>query len=1111
MAKLLELGRRILAWCSSHKLLFALVVTACVVILPNAALAAEELDLWTEFTTNPIDATALLLAAIIQNITALLGMVTLRLIEMIVIPILGYNGFYNSNITNLGWSLVRDVVNMFVVVVLLVIAVMTIVGYSAANWTQQLPRLFIAIVLVNFSKLICGVFIDLSQVVMFTFVNAIVSIAAGNFAAMLGLSTFGQFGADFLNRVNEEGTGLEAFMYLGAAYLQFVIYLAILGVMFLLAVAFIWRIVVLWILIIMSPLAFFMIGIKDIFHTADGVFNNWKGKFVSALTFGPTLTFFLWLALAASSGSTLAQTEDFPLPEDSNDLNLPLEMFSLDNFLGMFLALAILIAGMQQASSMAKGMEGFASSVISDKMGMGLAKGLARPFKSSKALGKAAISGGKVGNTQIPGLANIAPGYTQKFGKMAAGLGQKVSTAVGPGIISSTVGGALAGAGAYAVHAGKDERKARNKAGAESAEHMTDAQKTAYNLARADANAVLANGEPDLERRKRGLGVLAQYGENELHGARMKDLLTKEKAQKGLRKDLEDKYKADGLSGAALNNAVKNDFDNVMKQHIAMSQTDEGKAFLQLSSEEKDSIEDTMTANPHLIEPKTGQTKEDAIKAHFQAMEDKKRLNVGAISTGSFTGNGPDDIAARAALQSFKREGKDGKKVSLWSEMESGKGTIAQRKAIVGLISAADVKGDSGPASVASLVRAGAVGDKDADGTGTSRRQEVINRLQLPGGGGLAPSMRGSAAAALLDTKEYTPAQVFGDSFSTLENDIPIDSDIAVGARAMVTADTASARHLSSVIQEGGAPSAATLAASSVSKDDVKRLRGVAATQAGTEEGIKAEQALDVISRAVEIEKNNAGASEDHKKRMKGLSDELVGRRYGRGTPGSGGGGAGAAAAAAAAAGVAAGTTGATAAGTAAPAVPVVPRTRRGGGGGGGSSTPPPAAGPTPGPGPGPGPAPAGPAPAAPAAPAPASTPTSGPPKPPKPTKKPAPPAAPSPAAPAPAAPAPAPAANPTATPAPKAAGRTRRISGLATRTEEPAAAPAATPAVDPQRYGAPADPGATPASPTDSNKPPEGGGDVDEMLTREWHDMKYGETERQAREWQDMKNKRNE
>ncbi len=906
MRKFTACVRWLANWFANHKAATALVLAVLILTIPSHYSFALG-ELFTKFATNPIDTTMITLAGIVQVITGAIGQATLALIQMVVIPVLGYNGFYNSHITNLGWSLVRDVVNMFVVVVLMVIAIMTIIGYSAANWTQQLPKLFIAIVLVNFSKLICGFLIDVSQVIMFTFVNAIVSIAAGNFASMLSLNTFGQFGSDFIDKINAKGTGLEAFEFLMAAYLQFIVLLAILGVIFLLAAAFVWRIVILWVLIIMSPLAFFMIGVKDVFHAAESSYKTWWSKFTSALTFGPTMVFFLWLALAASSGSNLAQTEDFPMPETQGDAGIPLKMFDLNNFLGMFLALAILLAGMQQASASAGALGGWAASALSEGMGTGLLKGLARPGNSAKRLGRFGVSGGKVAGVEVPGLAKVAPGLTQKLGKGLANAGTDLSKKLGGGVIASAVGGSLASAGAFVAHEGKEERKKLNKAGAEVAEHMTDDQKTAYNLAKADiaaSDADIASGNARIlaaqktladkeasddqkkiaeeeiqaantliaaakQRNSGAAGVLAQYG-GEVHGARTKELVTKEKAQKKLREEYEKKYK-DAGAGNYKELAAK-DYNAVMAQELAFASSDEGKAFLQLSGEEKDSVEDTYTANPHLIKAKGGKSKVDMIKEHFQKMEDKKRLNVGAISTSAFA-----DPDARKAMEGFKRKDKDGVETSVWSDLESGKGTIAQRDAVVAMISADDVRSaDKGVQSVASLVRAHAV----ADG-GDDRRAAILERLNQPNAGGLPGSVHGAVSAALLNSdKGYTPQQVLGSGFDGMVGQLDDSKDtknppeIVNRAMAMVTADAKTARFFDGRVAD--VPTAVSFAvASATKKDDIRRLQRVISEKAGTSEAQDAEKALEVMGKAVTAESKRSTNLKSRADQLKNLAQEL--------------------------------------------------------------------------------------------------------------------------------------------------------------------------------------------------------------------------------------------
>lgn len=903
MRKLTELVRRFTNWCSTHKAVTALMMAVLVLGIPLHYTHAGG-ELFTQFLNNPIDTTMITLAGIIQVITGAVGKLILLIIQVVVIPVLGYNGFYNSHITNLGWSLVRDVVNMFVVVILMVIAIMTIVGYSAANWTQQLPKLFIAIVLVNFSKLICGFLIDVSQVIMFTFVNAIVSIAAGNFASMLSLNTFNQFGSDFIDKINETGTGLEAFEFLMGAYLQFVVMLAILGVMFLLAVAFVWRIVILWILIIMSPLAFFMIGVKDVFHAAESSYKQWWEKFTSALTFGPTMVFFLWLALAASSGSNLAQTEDFPMPKSQGDAGIPLEMFSLDNFLGMFLALAILLAGMQQASSAAAGMGGFASSVLSEDMGKGLLKGVARPFNTAKRVGKAGVSGFKVGGVDIPGLKQVAPGYTQKLGKTLANTGTSLSKKLGGGVIAGAIGGTLASAGAFVAHEGKEERKARNKIGADEAAHMTDDQKTAHNLARAD----VANGQKDIDagremqrnsakgsaeykagaeliakgeaRAKPGQGVLANYT-NEMHGARSKDLATKVDEQDKLRKDLEDKYKAQGKEN--YKDLASVDYDETMRNQLAYASSDEGKAFMQLSGEEKEAVKDTYTANPHLIEPTADQlraaggnkqkAKSDAIVAHFKERADKKGSVDFRVATTASLG----DPAVQDAMNRYEVEGKGGAKVKAWDYVATN-GTNKQKEAIASTITGSTVQDPARrEQAMRTLVGVGAVADKQTeqirDNSGTvigtaDRRDSVLEVMNSENAGGIPPSVHGAASAAFLgsdDSSYNTTRKVFGDEYETLRSEVgPAAANVENRVDAMIATDAKSTRHLADVIPAGAPANAATkVVTDNMSKNTIDRLERSRAEGATQKERDQSAAALVVMKRAAQAEHDKAKTAFD--------------------------------------------------------------------------------------------------------------------------------------------------------------------------------------------------------------------------------------------------------
>ncbi len=96
-----------------------------------------------------------------------------------VIAVAQYNHFIDAAPVVAGWPLVRDVTNMFVIVVLLAIAFGTIIGYQNLHYKGVLGKLLLMAVLVNFSKQLIGLLIDFSQVVMLTFVNAFRAAAAG--------------------------------------------------------------------------------------------------------------------------------------------------------------------------------------------------------------------------------------------------------------------------------------------------------------------------------------------------------------------------------------------------------------------------------------------------------------------------------------------------------------------------------------------------------------------------------------------------------------------------------------------------------------------------------------------------------------------------------------------------------------------------------------------------------------------------------------------------------------------------------------------------------------------------------------------------------------------
>jgi hypothetical protein len=469
------------------------------------------------------------LTMVLNYIVIILGKVTLLLIQIIIIPILNYNSFSSSPIIGLGWSLVRDVMNMFVIVALIFVAIFTIVGNHRAHWEQQLPQLFIAVVLMNFSRTICGLLIDISQVIMFTFVNALLDIAAGNFTQLFQLQDFGKLNPVAVQASIDSGKGFDAFAQFMGAFLQVPLYGSIVAILFLLALAFLYRIVLLWILVIMSPLTFFLGGIKGIFHGAEHSAGQWWGRFTGALMMGPILTFFLWLALAAASSGSIATSEGFPTPPEG-DTYFSVAALDSSHITSLLVALILLTVGMQVAGEQSSKVGGAAASLINEGMGRRVVGGaLLSPYTAARA----GVSALRTGAGVAGGVAGSAAGYAGQAGRyvgreLDVGLAKALQSqhgtvreAIGQNIISAgqsiglsgipggaRVGAYIASKGGGIEHEGEELRGSRRKAAVERIRGMSGAQQiSALQMLTKGKNSGL--GSPEADR-----ALIAEYSAN---------------------------------------------------------------------------------------------------------------------------------------------------------------------------------------------------------------------------------------------------------------------------------------------------------------------------------------------------------------------------------------------------------------------------------------------------------------------------------------------------------------------------------------------------------------------------------------------------------------------
>ncbi|MCD4704668.1 hypothetical protein K8R66_01175 [bacterium] len=361
-----------------------------------------------------------------------------------------------------GWIIMRDLCNMFFIMVLLVVAFATILGIESYSYKKWLGKIIIFAVLINFSKTITGLLIDFSQVIMLSFVSSFKDATEGNLASGLHLNKFLS-----TNLSDKEGGayGLADSTRTATGLLLALTLLVIFSiVVFIMIVVILGRIVTLWVLIILSPMAYLLQTVPF----GQKYASQWWSELGKNLTAGPVIAFFLWLALYTiqdSGESVVERMENVkkenekaaskPKGDDKeatveDDPSTPLsKMASLDYLLDYVVVIALLIAAIQVTEKM-----GVAGSKLAGSMhqkissaGTAIAKA---PFKGLGALASYADREtlGKVGlgyNATKMGIKNLKDSFAERKKSSLNEITKAASRNLKKGGVMGVVGGGAAG------------------------------------------------------------------------------------------------------------------------------------------------------------------------------------------------------------------------------------------------------------------------------------------------------------------------------------------------------------------------------------------------------------------------------------------------------------------------------------------------------------------------------------------------------------------------------------------------------------------------------------------------------------------------------------------
>lgn len=377
------------------------------------------------------DMIATMIGWIIFGIVWALGQLLVLVMEVLV-WIAQWSNFIYAPAVVLGWKIVRDICNMFFVVIMIIIAFATILGVKSYRYEALLPKLILMAIMINFSKMICGLLIDVSQVVMLTFVNSFKEVVGSNLTKMLGIDAMMDINVDDktadITLWSILGSYILALIYVIVALITLVTMVGILAM----------RIVMIWIYVVLSPAAYLL----GAFPAGKSYNETWWKDFTKNLIVGPILAFFIWLSFAALGTGT--GTENSGVGKDSElrpaTSTALTKAGSPDNMLNFIISIAMLYGGLmitQQVGGAAGGMAGKGMAAVNKGVAAGAALGTAAAVFGKRKTLSGARRAGAMAKTGLVGADRLLGAGADK---VASGVFKKKSNLGSKGLLA-TAGG----------------------------------------------------------------------------------------------------------------------------------------------------------------------------------------------------------------------------------------------------------------------------------------------------------------------------------------------------------------------------------------------------------------------------------------------------------------------------------------------------------------------------------------------------------------------------------------------------------------------------------------------------------------------------------------------
>ena len=245
-----------------------------------------------------------------------------------------YNFTGESMITT-GWIAVRDVCNLFFLLILLFIAFCTILQIERYHAKKILLTSILMALLVNFSKPIAIFIFDGSQLLMNFFLN---KLSGGGSSYATTIANTSKIAKTIWSNEQLTISYGQGWLSLAVKYLFTIVFLFMFGTaLFVMAIYLLIRIIALWLLIIVSPFAFLFNAIPDFKKMS----SDWWDALFKYSYVGPAIAFFLWLSTFLLDSSLFKTLE----AQRSSNAD-PVFAFVVVSIVPYFVVLVFLYAGL---------------------------------------------------------------------------------------------------------------------------------------------------------------------------------------------------------------------------------------------------------------------------------------------------------------------------------------------------------------------------------------------------------------------------------------------------------------------------------------------------------------------------------------------------------------------------------------------------------------------------------------------------------------------------------------------------------------------------------------------------------------------------------------------